>query len=55
MTTTELAAALTDLIAQAEPVITSQEASLQDAFAELLASAGPEEPPQQEEKAFRIS
>ncbi len=43
MTTTELATALADLIAQAEPATTIQETSLQDAFAALLAGAGPEE------------
>lgn len=49
MTTTELATALADLIAQAEPATTSQEPSIQDAFAALLAGAGPEESPERPE------
>ncbi len=54
MTTTELAAALNDLIAQAEPT-TSQETSLQDAFAALLVGADPEQAPEQADEPFRIS
>lgn len=37
MTTFDLSAALNDLIAQAEPATPSQETSLQEAFAALLA------------------
>jgi hypothetical protein len=52
----DLAAALSDLIAQAAPPVPREAApSLEDAFAALLASASLEPAPIQDDEAIRIS